>query len=37
MTELTEKGLEKVIKFGAAFSEVGSRFPYRNHQDIDTI
>ena len=27
MTESTEKALEKVIKFGAAFSEVGSQFP----------
>jgi hypothetical protein len=38
MTESTEKALEKGIKFGAAFSEVGSQFlPYRNHQHIDTF
>jgi len=28
MTESTEKALEKVIKFGAAFSEVGSQFSH---------
>jgi hypothetical protein len=28
MTESTEKALEKGIKFGAAFSEVGSRFSH---------
>ena len=28
MNESTEKALEKVIKFGAAFSEVSSQFPH---------
>jgi len=32
MTESTEKALEKGIKFGAAFSEVGSQFSH-----IETI
>jgi hypothetical protein len=32
MNESTEKALAKGIKFGAAFSEVGSRFPH-----IETI
>jgi hypothetical protein len=32
MTESTEKVLEKVIKVGAAFSEVGSQFSH-----IETI
>jgi hypothetical protein len=32
MTESTEKALEKGIKFGAAFSEVGSLFSH-----IETI
>jgi len=35
MKESTEKGLEKVIKFGAAFGEVSS--PIWNLQGVDTF
>ena len=34
MGQSTERALEKVIKFGAAFSEVSP--PTRNRHDIDT-
>ena len=34
MSESTERALEKVIKYGAAFSEVSP--PIRNQHDIDT-
>ena len=39
MSEATEMGLEKVIKIGAAFSEVSSSstLPYRNYQDNDML
>jgi len=37
MTESTEKALEKGIKFGAAFSEVGSQSPISKPSDVDTV
>jgi len=35
MKESTEKAMEKVIKFGAAFGEVSS--PIRNLRGVDTF
>jgi len=36
MKDETEKALEKVIEFGAAFAEVSSPLALSNQKDVDT-